>query len=58
MTDNTSRPLLEVKGLSMHFTTKKRGKISTVKAVDNVSFNIYRGETFGMVGESGCGKTT
>ncbi len=55
---NKSRPLLEVKGLSMYFTTKKRGKISTVKAVDDVSFDIWKGETFGMVGESGCGKTT
>ena len=50
--------LLEVEHLSMHFTTKKRGKKTTVKAVDDVSFYVKRGETFGLVGESGCGKTT
>ena len=52
------RPLLEVRNLSMYFTTRKRGRTNTVKAVDDVSFNVYPGETFGMVGESGCGKTT
>ncbi|MCF0151345.1 MAG: ATP-binding cassette domain-containing protein [Firmicutes bacterium] len=58
MAEQNKAPLLEVNDLSMHFTTKKRGKTNTVKAVDHVSFNIYPGETFGMVGESGCGKTT
>ncbi|MBR0139385.1 MAG: ABC transporter ATP-binding protein, partial [Firmicutes bacterium] len=58
MADNNREPLLEVKDLSMHFVTKKRGRVNRVKAVDHVSFNIYPGETFGMVGESGCGKTT
>lgn len=52
------RPLLEVKNLSMHFTTKRRGNVNLVKAVDDVTFNVYPGETFGLVGESGCGKTT
>ena len=42
----------------MYFTTKNKGKKSTVKAVDDVSFYVKRGETFGLVGESGCGKTT
>lgn len=51
-------PMLDVQHLSMKFTTKKRGRTSTVKAVDDVSFSIYKGETFGLVGESGCGKTT
>ncbi len=54
-------PLLEVKGLSKHFPIRK-GLISrtvgTVRAVDGVSFTLQRGETLGLVGESGCGKTT
>ena len=45
--------MLEVKGLSVQFP----GKNETVKAVDSVSFDIYEGETFGLVGESGCGKS-
>ena len=53
--------LIEAENLSMYFI-KVRGvvkqKISYVKAVDNVSFFIDKGETFGLVGESGCGKTT
>ena len=50
--------ILDVEHLSMYFTTKSRGRNSTVKAVDDVSFYVKRGETFGLVGESGCGKTT
>ncbi len=53
--------LLSLKGLSKHFTIKQgffKGKSSTLKAVDNISLDIYKGEAFGLVGESGCGKTT
>lgn len=47
--------LLEVSNLKQHFKT---GRKSVVKAIDGISFDIYRGETFGLVGESGCGKST
>jgi oligopeptide/dipeptide ABC transporter ATP-binding protein len=54
-------PLLEVKNLKVHFPVK-HGMFSRVrahvKAVDDVSFSIAPGETLGLVGESGCGKTT
>lgn len=46
--------LVEVKNLRKYFPQGK----ARLKAVDDVSFHIYRGETFGLVGESGCGKTT
>ncbi|MEI8134377.1 MAG: dipeptide ABC transporter ATP-binding protein [bacterium] len=53
--------LLEVKGLKKYFPIKKgvfSKTVGNVKAVDDVSFTIRRGETLGLVGESGCGKTT
>jgi peptide/nickel transport system ATP-binding protein len=53
--------LLEVKNLKVHFPVKRgmfRGAREWVKAVDEVSFSIAPGETVGLVGESGCGKTT
>ena len=59
--DNKYYPLLEVQNLSVYFPSRKNflGKtLEHVKAVDNVSFEIYKGETLGLVGESGCGKTT
>ena len=56
------RPLLEVKGLRMHFPVTEgilvRRAVGEVKAVDGVDFTVRRGETLGLVGESGCGKTT
>ena len=47
------KKLLEVKHLKTYFTSRNE----TVKAVDDVSFEVYEGETFGLVGESGCGKS-
>jgi oligopeptide transport system ATP-binding protein len=47
--------LLEIKNLKQYFN---EGKPNEVKAVDNVSFDIYKGEVMGLVGESGCGKST
>ena len=60
-TEEACEYILEVKNLKKHFVLKKTlmGKpISTLKAVDDVSFTIKAGETLGIVGESGCGKTT
>ena len=54
-------PLLEVSGLKTHFPVKRgllKHTVGYVKAVDGVGFNIGRGETLGLVGESGCGKST
>ncbi|MBX3499589.1 MAG: ABC transporter ATP-binding protein [Alphaproteobacteria bacterium] len=59
---NLAAPLVEVRGLQMHFPITEgivlSRKIGDVKAVDGVDFTIGRGETLGLVGESGCGKTT
>jgi peptide/nickel transport system ATP-binding protein len=54
-------PLLEVKNLKMYFPVTKgllRKKVGDIKAVDDVSFTINKGEILGLVGETGCGKTT
>ena len=57
----TAQPLLEVRDLKKHFPIHK-GVFSRVagqvRAVDGISFHIDRGETLGLVGESGCGKST
>ena len=53
--------LLEVRHLKKYFPVKKgfiKRTVGSVKATDDVTFDIYKGETFGLVGESGCGKTT
>ena len=48
--------LFKIRGLKQHFPLKKRGLV--VRAVDGVDVDILRGETLGLVGESGCGKST
>ena len=60
MTQST-QPLLKVTGLTKHFPTEKTGPFTAgpvVQAVDNISFELGQGEALGLVGESGCGKST
>ncbi|MEU9699718.1 dipeptide ABC transporter ATP-binding protein [Streptomyces sp. NPDC047981] len=60
MSDKTE-PLLRVNGLTKHFPIKKgllQRQVGAVKAVDGLDFEVYPGETLGVVGESGCGKST
>ncbi|WP_022872728.1 ABC transporter ATP-binding protein [Nesterenkonia alba] len=61
-TTTTAEPLLQVRNLQKHFPIKKStlfgGQKQSVKAVDGVSFDVYPGESLGIVGESGCGKST
>jgi len=62
ITANNQDVLVDVQGLEMYFPVTsgvlRKKKIADIKAVDNVTFQIRRGETLGLVGESGCGKTT
>jgi oligopeptide transport system ATP-binding protein len=62
MSENNGKHLIDVKDLSVHFPIYTgaifKRKVGDVKAVDGVSFHILSGETLGLVGESGCGKTT
>ncbi|MEE3141927.1 MAG: ABC transporter ATP-binding protein [Chloroflexota bacterium] len=53
-TENSTEPILQVKELTMHYQTRQ----GAVKAVDGISFDLARGEVLGLVGESGCGKTS
>jgi ABC-type glutathione transport system ATPase component len=58
---NDAQPLLSVRNLRKEFPIRKgvfARQVGSVKAVNDVSFDVARGETLGVVGESGCGKTT
>ncbi|MCI5675278.1 MAG: ATP-binding cassette domain-containing protein [Ezakiella sp.] len=58
MATKNEQPILSVKNLKQYFHSGRGKNKFTVKAIDDVSFDIYKGESFGLVGESGCGKTT
>lgn len=60
--DQDNNTLLEIKDLKLHFPIEEgaifKRKVGFIRAVDGVNFSIRRGETLGLVGESGCGKST
>lgn len=58
MSNQNNVPLLEVKNLKKYFNARQGGKIRKVKALEDISFVLNKGETLGIVGESGCGKST
>lgn len=58
MATSQETPILSVRNLRQHFSSGFGKNKMVVKAVDDVSFDIFKGEVFGLVGESGCGKTT
>ncbi|MBX6749682.1 MAG: dipeptide ABC transporter ATP-binding protein [Micromonosporaceae bacterium] len=61
MTADAGELLLSVRGLTKHFPITKgilRRKVGAVRAVDGIDFEVHKGSTLGLVGESGCGKTT
>lgn len=61
MLDDMKKPLVQVRNLKMHFPIYRgilKRQVGAVKAVDGISFDVFEGETLGLVGESGCGKST
>lgn len=62
LNNQEKQPLIQLKNLQIHFPVKQNNlfqkKTQYLKAVDGISFDIHRGETFSIVGESGCGKST